>query len=149
MSACVPILFTVSDHSQQETWGHAIPPQMEINCLLSHLAMHKATRPKAIRPSYSITPLAPPSYRGLNETFCTLFLGSKASPVFQSSSPVQWSSPLNRDCLFLVQFSAQKLCTVTLYNYKVLDYCTLHVFRILAKRFILFLFSPLGCARSS
>ena len=31
-----------------------------------------------------------------------LFLGSKVSPVFQSSSPVQWSSPLNRDCLFSI-----------------------------------------------
>ena len=32
-------IHSVSDHSQQETWGHAIPPQMEINCLLSHLAI--------------------------------------------------------------------------------------------------------------
>ena len=36
-----------------------------------------------------------------------LFLGSKVSPVFQSSSPVQWSSPLNRDCREIVQREEQ------------------------------------------
>ena len=65
--------------------------------------LHLAIKPQGQRPlgrliPLLITPLAPPSYRGLNEAFCMLFLGSKVIPVFQSSSPVQWSSPLNRDC---------------------------------------------------
>ena len=47
--------------NQQETWGQArvtvhMVPQTGTNCLLSLGPFgHKATKPKAIRPSYSIT----------------------------------------------------------------------------------------------